>query len=283
MKAILKAGLLIFAVVALQACDKVSPPYKENIPVPPPPTDVVRKKVLVEDYTGHKCGNCPRASRAIYDQKPIYGDNLIILAIHAGSFAEVFPAGAPYYTYDFRTPEGTELDTDFGISLAGNPNGMVNRRQVDGSYIIGATKWSSEAANVLNDTTEAAVKITIENNFDLASRVLQTEVQSQFLTTLTGSYKLCVFMVEDSIVNWQKDYDATPDNVEFYVHREVFRGSMNSTYGEAVTETAENDINTLSYTYTLPLEWDADHFSIIAYVYDEATKEILQVEQVEIE
>jgi hypothetical protein len=283
MKAILKAGLLIFAVVAIQACDKVNPPYKETIPVPPPTTDVVRKKVLVEDYTGHKCGNCPRASRAIYDQKAIYGDDLIIMAIHAGSFADVFLPGAPYYTYDFRTPEGTELDTDFGISLAGNPNGMVNRRMDNGSFIIGATKWSSEVSEVLQDTTEAALQILIENSFNATTRELQTEVSSEFLSTLTGNYKLCVFMVEDSIVNWQKDYDATPDNVEFYVHREVFRGSMNGTYGATITPTTDGSTTTLNYSYTLPIDWHEEHFSIIAYLYDEATKEILQVEQQEIE
>jgi hypothetical protein len=278
MKAIIKAGLLIFSVLIMQACDKVSPPYKNTGPVV-----TGTRKVLVEDYTGHKCGNCPRASKAIYDLKPIYGDNLIIMAIHAGSFADVFPAGAPYYTYDFKTPEGIELDTDFGISLAGNPNGMVNRRQVNGSYIIGATKWASEVGNVLTDPTPVPLKIDITNNYNASNRELQTEIASEFFTTLSGSYKMCVFLVEDSIINWQKDYDVTPNDVEFYTHREVLRGSMNGTYGAAVAETAEGNISTLNYTYTLPLEWNETHVSVIAYLYDEATKEILQVEQVEIE
>src|SRR5688572_579237 len=143
MKAILKSCLLIFAVITWQACDKVSPPYKETVAAA-----TGSRKVLVEDYTGHKCGNCPRASTTIYDLKATYGDNLIIMAIHAGQFATTLPAGAPYYTYDFRTPEGNELDTDFGISTAGNPNGMVNRRVVDGSIIISSTKWVSEVSNV---------------------------------------------------------------------------------------------------------------------------------------
>jgi len=278
MKSILKSALLIFAVVALQACDKVSPPYKNVVPV-----ETGARKVLVEDYTGAKCGNCPRASRSIYDLKAIYGDNLIIMAIHAGGFAVPYGAGAPYYTYDFRTPEGTELDTDFGISLAGNPNGMVNRRKVDGSYIIGATKWASEVDNVLTDPSPVPLKITITNNYNASSRELQTEVSSEFFTTLQGTYKLCVFMVEDSIVQWQKDYDASPDDVELYTHREVFRHSMNGTYGEALAETEAGTTSTLSYTYTLPLEWSEGHVSIIAYVYNETSKEILQVEQNEIE
>ncbi len=90
-------------------------------------------------------------------------------------------------------------------------------------------------------------------------------------------------MIEDSIVNWQKDYDVTPNDIQFYTHREALRGSMNGTYGETVSETTEGTISTLNYTYTLPVEWNDEHFSIIAYLYDVATKEILQVEQVEVE
>jgi hypothetical protein len=280
MNSIKKCLLLVCSVVLFNSCDKVSPPFEEVNPVPPPPTEKVRKKVLVEDYTGHKCGNCPRASREIYNQKPVYGERLIIMAIHAGFFANTNVAP---YTYNFKTPEGTQLDTDFGISLAGNPNGMVNRKLVDGSYIVGATKWVTEVGKVMNDTNEAALKISIDNNYDDASRVLQTEITSEFLTDLTGTYKMCVFIVEDSIVKWQKDYDVSPDDVEFYVHREVLRGTMNSTYGDAVTPTTDGTINTLNYTYSLPLDWDDSHISIIAYLYDEATKEILQVEQAEID
>ncbi len=286
MKAIYKSLLLIIAVIAFHGCDKVSAPYKETIDITPPPPNGTRKKVLVEDFTGHRCGNCPRASKAMYDLKPVYGDDLIVMAIHAGGFAEPYPAGFPYFTYDFRTPEGDQLDTDFGISLAGNPNGMINRKQVDGSYIIGSTKWGSEVGNVLNDTTPAAVKLTITNDYNSTSRELQTTIESQYFNTLSGTHKLCVFMVEDSIINWQKDYDVTTvpqNNIEFYVHRESLRGSMNGTYGEAVPVTTQGTTSTLNYTYTLPLEWNENQVSIITYLYNEATKEILQVEQAHIQ
>ena len=90
-------------------------------------------------------------------------------------------------------------------------------------------------------------------------------------------------MVEDSIVNWQRDYDVTPNDIQFYTHREALRGSLNTTYGEAVSPTNNGSVNTLNYSYTLPAEWHSEHVSIIAYLYDETTKEILQVEQKEIE
>jgi hypothetical protein len=272
--------ILPFIILALltQACDKVEPPYKKDIVVP-----VGERKVLVEDFTGHKCGNCPRATRAIYDLKSVYGDKLIIMAIHAGTFATVFPPGAPYYTYDFRCPEGVQIDTDFGISVAGNPNGMVNRRTVNGSQIISSTKWGDEVAAVLNSTEKVPVKISIASSYNNTSRQLDAGVTLEYFSALTGNYKLCVFMVEDSVINWQKDYDVSPNDVPDYVHREFLRGSMNGTYGTSVSETSQGSIKTYNFTSVLNSEWNDTQMSLIVFLYNDATKEILQVEQKHIE
>ncbi len=278
MRSLLKITLLLVTATILQSCDKVSAPYKKDVVLP-----VGERKVLVEDFTGHKCGNCPRATRAIYDLKAVYGDKLIIMAIHAGTFATVFPPGAPYYTYDFRNPVGVEIDDDFGISLAGNPNGMVNRRTVNGNHILSSTKWGEEVANVLNSTEKVPVKISIETTYNSSNRQLGADVSLEYFSTLTGMYKLSVYMVEDSIVNWQKDYDVNPNDVPDYVHREVLRGSMNGTYGDVVNETNEGNIKTYTYNAVLDTGWNENQFSVIAFLYNDATKEIIQVEQHHIE
>jgi len=274
MKNYLLSGIAIVSLFLVSSCDKTEAPYKNPIVVPPG-----ERKVLVEDFTGHKCGNCPRASRDLYKLKEDYGDRLIIMAVHAGNFATPFPPSAPYYTYDFRNTVSTTLDTDFGISLAGNPNGMVNRRLVNGSYILSATKWDDEVVNVLSSNEPVPVKITVSPSFNETTRQLTAGVNLEFSTTLTAPHKLCVFMVEDSIVNWQKDYDVTPNDIPDYVHREVLRGSMNGTYGEAIENTAVNDIVNKSYTTTINPEWDAKHMALIVFLYNVTTKEIVQVEQ----
>lgn len=279
MNKVFAAGLLA-VIIATAACDKVNGPYKkDNTGGPVDTNNVVLQKVLVEDYTGHKCGNCPRASRAIYNLKPVYGDRLIIMAVHAGTYATVFPPSAPYYTYDFRNSVSTTLDTDFGISVVGNPNGMVNRKAINGNHIITSTQWGDETANILSSTTPAAVKLSIETNYNAATRLLNADVTTEFKQTLTGNYKLCVYMLEDSIVNWQKDYDVSPEDVPDYVHREVLRGSMNGTYGDVIAVTTSGTISNLNFNYTLDSGWNENHFSLVAFLYDDATKEIIQVEQ----
>ncbi|MFM7055143.1 MAG: Omp28 family outer membrane lipoprotein [Bacteroidota bacterium] len=275
MKNISLAIAALITLVTIQSCDKVSPPYKSPIVVP-----AGERNVLVEDFTGHKCGFCPRATRAAYDLKQTYGDRMIVLSIHAGFFAST---NIPPYTYDFKCAESVAIDTDFGISLAGNPNGMVNRKKINGSFIIPYTSWGAEVANVLNSTAPLPVRIGIEASYDSTSRKLDTDVQLDFAGDLQGTHKLSVYLVEDSIVKWQKDYDASPSDVENYVHREVLRGSLNGTYGDVIGNTTAGETVVRSYSTTLNANWDAKHMSLVVFLYNDATKEIIQVEQKHLE
>lgn len=272
---LLIAGIPMFL---FNGCDKVEPPYT-NTNIDTSGVTPQSRKVLLEDYTGHKCGNCPRATRSAYDLKAIYGDRLIILAIHAGFFAST---NIPPFTYDFKCAEGIQLDTDFGVSAAGNPNGMVNRLQPNGSYIIDYLDWGSQVASILGPNTTSPVTIEIENVYNSTTREVETTVNTEWTSTLSGNYTLTVYLAEDSIINWQKDYDVTPNDVQNYVHREVLRGSMNGTYGVALASSNQGDTATNTYTKTLNSGWNETHMTVIAFVSDASTKEIIQVEQAEI-
>jgi hypothetical protein len=273
---LLSAGIsaLIFS-----GCDQVDPPYT-NTNVDTTGSTPQSQKVLLEDYTGHKCGNCPRATRSAYDLKAIYGDRLIILAVHAGFFAGT---NIPPFTYDFKCTEGVQLDTDFGVSAAGNPNGLVNRRQVSGSYIIDYLDWGSQVSSILGSNPDSPVIIEIENSYNASTRELETTVNTEFMSSLSGSYTLTVYLAEDSIINWQKDYDVTPNDIPNYAHREVLRGSMNGTYGTALSASSQGSTATNVFTKTLDAGWDENHMTVIAFVSDASTKEIIQVQQTEIE
>jgi len=95
---------------------------------------VVTKKVLVEDYTGHLCGNCPDAGVYLNETlKPLYNHSLVVISVHAGFFAGFNPGcaacgiGEPGGSFrtDFNTTAGTAWNTFFGIT--GNPKGMIDR------------------------------------------------------------------------------------------------------------------------------------------------------------
>ena len=190
--------ILILAIFfSIYSCDKIEGPYIENNTQDIDTTKVL-KKILVEDFTGHTCGNCPRAHEALQELHEQYGEQVIGVGIHIGWFAQV--GGA--YTYDFRTAAGADIDAAFSIDGAGLPQGMINRRTYQGNVLIPHGSWSTFVGEILNE--EAKAKITISNTYNSADSSFSSSITSVFLDDITDELSLVVYLVEDSIVKCKK-------------------------------------------------------------------------------
>ena len=56
------------------------------------PADAARK-VLIEDFTGQRCPNCPKATDEIHHLQETYGeDNIIAVGIHSGCLLYTSPS-----------------------------------------------------------------------------------------------------------------------------------------------------------------------------------------------
>lgn len=284
----IKKTYLYICIIALPllwifpACDKVKPPFKEDtISGGVNPNDTSSeaiRKVLVEDFTGHACGNCPRAAETAHSLEGLYGDRLIVIAAHIGFFAETKTNPDSSYAYDFTTTAGNEIDAMFNIDAAGLPKGMVNRTEVNGSEILSHGAWGAAVQAIVDLPPDIDIKIT--NTYDTNTRVVSSSIETEFLNNLSGTYNVAVYLTEDSIVNWQKDYEATPNDIENYVHRHVLRGSLNGTWGELIDPTPlVNTKYTTSCDLTLDNTWDENHCSIVAFVYETTSNEVVQAEE----
>lgn len=227
--------------------------------------------VLLENYTGIRCVNSPNANDLAIELKEQYPDNLVVLNIHAGSLSSPQPGNFP----DFLTEEGTEWYTRFGFIV--NPVGTINRKLNGGNYAFQATEWADAVATVLQE--EAQVDMILDIDFNNNSRELDVTVKSKFFTELPDTYNLVVCIVEDSIVG--KQLINGVGLVEDYVHRHVFRTTMNGTWGEEINDGFIDlyDEFVKSYRTTLSNVYNADQCYIVAYIANNETKEILQVAQ----
>ena len=68
------------------SCDVIDQPFKGNIQ--DTTSTQQQRNVLIEDFTGHRCKNCPKASKAIEALVDAYGSRIIGLAIHAGRMCQ---------------------------------------------------------------------------------------------------------------------------------------------------------------------------------------------------
>jgi thiol-disulfide isomerase/thioredoxin len=291
--------LLILA-LAFQSCDYVANPNEtlaggSTVDTSGLDSNLVhRRRVLVEDYTGHKCPNCPQAAVAAQNLVNTYGDSVVVIAVHAGFFAvPTAPVGAPAGSYltDFRTAAGTAYDspTYFGISNAGNPNGMVNRRYytpATTNHIIYHTSWGSEVASLL--ALPPVADLTVHTTYTASGRSVNISVVSQFIsdTLTTGSYNLVVLLTQDSIVDWQQDGTVHIPN---YVHRHMLRDAISPMWGDVLTTGTVNPHALLgkSYTYTLPAAFlgtpcDENHCHVVAFIYNTANYEVIQAAEAKV-
>lgn len=276
---------IVFICLFLLQCDRIKGPFvevQEAIdttwkPVFPERTNPVQK-VLLEDFTGHQCGNCPNAHEEVLTIYNQYPGRVFLLSEHVGYFAEVRTSGNKY-TYDFRTTVGNEIDNEFGASAAGLPKGMINRTSYNNSKIHDKNVWNTLVSQVLQKTIQADIQILYK--WDSNKEKLNVAVQTKNIQLdANANYKLFVYLVEDSIINWQKDYSRNPQDIPDYAHRHVLRASFNGTWGENVIW--NNQIFEKKYAISISNFYQKDKLYVIAALYDNATKEIIQVEEIKV-
>lgn len=292
--------LLIVSVLAVVSCDIIKEPYVENQGSTVDTTTVVvpgeeelsgindepnYRRVLLEDYTGHQCGNCPRAAETAKSLHDTYGDKLVIMAIHVGFFARTNSPTSTKYTYDFKTTTGNEFDTQFGNSAAGLPNGMVSRFKANNSYIINKDSWGTYTDSVSKIAPKLKLKVKTEYVND--TRTVKATVYAKSLVAVDAPYKIGVYITEDSIVNWQKDYSlpSGSQDIPNYVHMHALRETMNGTWGDILfsENTAANFFTTKTYEKALPTGVVAKNCHVVVYAYNSNTYEILQAAEAKLQ
>ena len=280
MKKIIYTIAILISILSINtSCDKVKD-------VRDPNAEVIKgnRKVLVEDYTGHKCGNCPAAADTLKYLAKKYPGQVVGLAIHAGFFANINVA----YPTDLRNAVSTAYDNLFGVSLAGNPNGLINRAGYGtGGFIKAYSTWEGEVAQMLS--RPAKFEIKIRNTFSASNNNLNSSITVKSLTNNTGIYKLVVLLSEDSIIAEQLDYRLPSGSqlIPDYEFSHVLREAVNSTWGDPVFVggAVVNDSTVKAFpNYAINSVYNAAKCHIIAYVYDADPNsptyyEILQVEE----
>ncbi len=266
----------------ISGCDEIDGPYGTGINGGPVGGDTIVQNVLLEDFTGHTCQACPNAHREATRLHNIYGERLVILAVHADFWADPYPAGAPYFTYDFRNPISTQIATDFNVIGQPFPKGMVNRMLNPGTsdqLILDWANWESKVDQWINTVAKAGMEIT--PGYDTGNRKISAEVTVKAVSDLSDPVNLAVYFVEDSIINWQKDGGT---NVQNYIHRHVLRGSLNGTYGENLGTLAAGTEVTKNYDgFLTPADAEPSHVYIVAILTNSVTNEVVQVEEIKMQ
>ncbi|MDZ7742275.1 MAG: Omp28-related outer membrane protein [Bacteroidota bacterium] len=112
--------------------------------------------------------------------------------------------------------------------------------------------------------------------------------ETVFLNAADGEFNVCMFITEDNIESPQVNNDSTlgpSPNWVNYIHEHVLRKSITGPWGEEIN-TGEDIIPEQIYkskgSAILDPLWNENYCNIVAFVYRNDTKEVIQAEEIKI-
>lgn len=259
MKPKMKKLLFLLPIVAMfTACDSVD--EKDRlIPIEIPQSE---RKVLLEEFTGQLCTNCPKAHAVIENLEEQYGEDLIVVSIHGGkgSFGIPAPAG-------LLQEQGDQYSKYWGVSAF--PMGMIDRT----SGLTTFDNWPSYVVDEIGKTT--SLGITLNAQVDPDNNTIQIFSTLGSSEPLKGSYQLWV--VENNIVAMQIDGGTV---IQDYTHNNVFRACVNGEWGQEVNLEANIEKN-LTNTISIDQSWKPENLRIVGFYYNDSG--VVQAERCEVE
>jgi hypothetical protein len=281
---------LIFTTLILGACDKLENPvtvaknlYREDLYGTAPTFDDVStpiKNVLFEEFTGHLCGFCPPSTYLALQLDSTLGERMVTVAIHAGSLAET---GGTLFQTDYTTQVGNI----FWAQLNGgfNPTARIDR--LGGlshfEYLDPAnpSSWQSIVTDRMNVATPVALQAKCD--YIASDNVFNIHMNSQFTQGYTGDVNLVVLLLESHLISAQEDYSQTPSEIEEYEHEHVLRTNVSEPMGNLVVNSPTAGFSkTSSFTIPLNPNWNATNMTVIGYLVDVNTHEVLNAVEYEI-
>jgi hypothetical protein len=227
-------------------------------PNPNSPTSTLRT-VLLEDFTGQKCVNCPKGTKVIEQLQEAYGDYFIAVGIHGGQLGFSGNNAA----IGLATPIGDEYYNHWQLEY--QPVGLIDRHGA-----VNYTDWIAKVREEL--ARESSVRMELEASL-LATGEISISVGMEALGT-AYSGNLQVWVLEDGITATQTrhepiDNDNVTINDKNYVHNHVLRTAVNGTWGEAIN-LAAGEQKTQQLTQAVSNDWHTQNLSIVAFVYNDS-------------
>lgn len=243
------------------------------------------EKILLEEFTGFRCVNCPPAAVTAANLHDEYPGRVVLSAIHCTEFfaAPIPPNGDPAgeYQIDLRTPEGEELHDYYNMN-GGLPDGMINRLGTSAPpSTIPYQQWADRVAELITQNNPDVFIQVSDLAVNADSTKLLVEVVIKPLNLIPQEeYYINAMLLESGIIAGQK---STSGDIHNYNHKHVFRRASNGAFG---TFAYHGDLNLDANTaliFRLPIslepEWVLENCDVIVAVTKESTREVIQVDE----
>lgn len=223
--------------------------------------------VLLQEFTGVKCPNCPKGAAEAKRLLNEYSNNLVVMAIHGDFLTDPLEES----NYDFRTDDSRAIED--ATPLQGKPAGAINRRKLDPIFLAyDSDLWDKYIIDELS--LPATMNVLVEATYDESSNAITVNVFIKPLETLNGGFTISVGITQGGIIDAQEDGSVILDE---YEHEHVLRKMLTNPLGDILaTDLVKNIQLQRTYTYTIPndqLPYVIENLEIVAYVSRDGSSE----------
>lgn len=229
----------------MAGCDNIAESERLIYEKPEP----AQRVVLLEDFTGQRCTNCPKATEVIEQLQETYGEALVAVGIHGGPLS--FAGNAK--VVGLKTAIGDEYYNHWDLEY--QPVGLVNRH--------GAVNYPEWAAAVKEELAKPS-PLSLGGSAILTEDAITIKINA-YGTDGTTQGKLQVWLLEDGIKTLQLMPDGTAN--QEYIHNHVFRTAVNGIWGEDFI-VREGETVERVMAQALESDWDKEKLSVVAFVYN---------------
>lgn len=239
------------AALLMASCDNIA---EEDRLIYVPPVKAARC-ILVEEFSGQQCVNCPDGSAVLESLQEMHSaDTVIVVSFHAERSVN---RDMPAAWTSLCTEEGNKLFDSYGanslpVAVFDRKSGLVDNYQL----------WNAYTSAVLQMPT--TLSLTVNTDYSESDRQLTVRVSASQSADATAalSGKLHVWLTEDSVVAEQLLSNGTENN---HVFHNIFRSTLNALSGDDIT-VSTTDATQRTFTTTIPTAYRPENMYVVVFV-----------------
>ena len=233
--------------------------------------------VLIEEFTGEGCSNCPAAHAQLDNNASVMAGRAIVISMYQNAAGLSIPPSGAYF--DFRNDKVSAIfasdiyNTNKDANYGSLPGAGIDRTPLTPgtTTFLNATTWAGLIATRTAVTDSLNLAVTSVCSAGVAT-ITATITYTQAVSTLQN---LSIAVVEDSIVDYQEEPFGVIDST--YTFNDVFVDMVTpAPFGDAILDTLATKVAgrvlRKVYTYTVPTAFmkgsvNPAHCRIIAFVH----------------
>jgi hypothetical protein len=206
----------------------ISGPDSTYVVNPVPAADL--HNVLVEEFTGQSCSNCPAAHAMLESISAAHPGRINVIGLYITNFSQTNPV--PGSSHDFRDSVAFDIGTTIFGGISALPIGSVERMPGDQGLLSYSGSWTDKINNRLSALD--SINLSVQSTYDAATNKATIKVNMIYVQPVAIKQNLSVAIVEDSMIDKQESGTTVDDS---YLFTNVFRGMVSSEpWGDAVLD-----------------------------------------------